>query len=169
MLSEGWHFPITPSEKQILQSASPSLTFCRYALVSGFICLLAEQVEDLPLLLAAPQTFLNLAQNTETFTMARNLQHWLIVRMDYLHRIVSLLLHPHMIFHGHIWQLTAHANVERRVRLWRMSSHHEWFIALQIPDWNKLHRTSWLANDSCQIPLIPPCWIRQFFDGVLAA
>lgn len=32
-----------------------------------------------------------------------------------------------------------------------------------------LNRTSRLANDSCQIPLIPPCWIRQFFDGVLAA
>lgn len=47
--------------------------------------------------------------------MARNSLHWLIVRMDYSHRIVTLFLHPRMISHAHIWQLTARANADTQI------------------------------------------------------
>lgn len=79
----------------------------------------------------------------------------------------------HMVINGvHVHTHTHTQPCKYRVKTMCCSEclHSIWVIHCSPdPLLKMLHRTSQLANDSCQIPLIPPCWIRQFFDGVLAA
>lgn len=159
------------------QSVCLSLTFCLYELLSVFICLPSQR-----------ELGICACNSTNIFfsflpRVSKCLQ-WVIIHcIGWLFRWITCIelfpftspTHNFSCSHMAINAMRTHTYKCRRTNIVQSMCcseclHTIWVIHCSPdPLLKMLNRTSRLANDSCQIPLIPPCWIRQFFDGVLAA